>query len=77
MQLGAWRLGVSVRVAHPKSSRFSRRANRQNTKVLHMPVGYRSTLVEEVGFELSFWTTARLIHGLSRYFLEVSNFRKP
>jgi hypothetical protein len=45
--------GVAFRVALPKSSRFSSRASRQNTEVLHGPVWPRSTPVEGVGFELS------------------------
>ena len=45
--------GVAFRVAHPKSSRFSSRASRQNTGVLHVPVPPQSMLIEGVGFELS------------------------
>jgi hypothetical protein len=45
--------GVVFRVTHRKSSRFSSRARRQNTGVLHLPVWHRSTAVEAVGFELS------------------------
>ena len=44
--------GVAFRVALPKSSRFSSRASRQNTGVLHVPLWPRSTMVEGVGFEL-------------------------
>jgi hypothetical protein len=53
MQLGAWRrAALAFRVALLKSSRFSRRASRQNTRVLHVSVWYRSTPAEAVGFEL-------------------------
>ena len=43
--------GVVFRVAHRKSSRFSSRASRQITGVLHVTVWPRSTPVEAVGFE--------------------------
>jgi hypothetical protein len=53
MQLGAWgACGVAFRVALPKSRRFSSRASRQNTGVLHVPVPPQSMLIEGVGFEL-------------------------
>ena len=45
--------GVVFRVAQRKSSRFSSRASRQNTGILHGLVWHRSTPVEAVGFELS------------------------
>jgi hypothetical protein len=44
--------GVAFRVALPKSSRFSSRASRQNTRVLYVPVPPQSMLIEGVGFEL-------------------------
>jgi hypothetical protein len=53
MQLGAWRLRRCISRRAPKSSRFSSRASRQITGVLHVTVWYRSTPVEAVGFELS------------------------
>ena len=44
--------GVAFRVALPKSSRFSRRASRQNSGVLHVPVCPGSMPIEGLGFEL-------------------------
>jgi hypothetical protein len=44
--------GVAFRVALPKSSRFSSRVSRQNTRDLKDRLWPRSTPAEAVGFEL-------------------------